>query len=88
MLPATHSLNTGSLLSAAGLGSGSSAGMLWSILFGTIGGGYFIYGKKQKRLAPLFSGVALMAYTFMISNTYAIFFIGIALMAAPRFLDF
>ena len=48
----------------------------------------FFYGKKQKRFATLFSGVALMAYTFMVSNTYAIFLMGIGLMAVPYFLDF
>ncbi|MHB8348513.1 MAG: hypothetical protein ACYDHM_15460 [Acidiferrobacterales bacterium] len=88
MVPAAHSLNTSPLLAAAGLGSGSTAGMLWSILFGLIGSVYFVYGKKQKRFATLFSGVALMAYTFMVSNTYAIFLVGIGLMAVPYFLDF
>lgn len=88
MLPDANSLNSNSLLTAAGMGSGSAAGMIWSILFGLIGGAYFVYGKKQKRFAPLFSGVALMVYTFMVSNTYAIFLIGVGLMVAPRFLDF
>lgn len=88
MLPISNSLNTSSLLTATGLGSGSTAGIVWSILFGLIGGAYFVYGKKRKRFAPLFSGVALMAYTFMVSNTYAIFLIGICLMLVPRFLDF
>ncbi len=86
MLPAPHPLNTSPLLSAAGLGSGSAAGIFWSILFGLVGSAYFVYGKKQKRLAPLFSGVALMAYTFMVSNTYAIFLVGVGLMAVPYFL--
>ena len=88
MMPAANSLNAGSLLTVAGLGSGSAAGMVWSILFGLIGGAYFVYGKKQKLFAPLFSGVALMAYTFMVSNTYAIFLTDIGLMAVPYFLDF
>ncbi len=88
MVPAAHSLNTSPLLAAAGLGSGSTAGIVWSILFGLIGGVYFVYGKKHKRFAPLFCGVALMAYTFMVSNTYAIFLMGIGLMAVPYFLDF
>ena len=88
MVPAAHSLNASPLFAAVGLGSGSTAGMLWSILFGLVGGAYFVYGKKQKRFATLFSGVALMAYTFMVSNTYAIFLMGIGLMAVPYFLDF
>lgn len=88
MLVSANSLNASSLLSATGLGSGSTAGMIWSILFGLMGSVYFVYGKKQKRFAPVFSGIALMVYTFLISNTYAIFFVGVGLMVAPRFLDF
>lgn len=84
----SQSSNTHALMAAAGLGSGSTAGMVWSILFGIIGSAYFLYGKKQQRFSVLLAGIALCIYTFVISNTYAIVGVGAALMAVPYFLDF
>ena len=38
----------------------STATLLSGLLFGSIGVGYLIYGKKQQRQAALFSGIALI----------------------------
>jgi len=43
-----------------------SSSLLWGLLYGTIGMGYFVYGKKQSRVAALISGVALMALPFFL----------------------
>src|SRR3546814_5579929 len=40
----------------------TTATLLWGLLFGSIGLGYFLYGKKQARLVPLLCGLALMIY--------------------------
>ncbi len=61
------------------------ASLLWGILFGSIGLGYFIYGKKQGRAVPMVSGVALMAYPYFVTNSYLTVLIGIVLMALPYF---
>lgn len=61
----------------------STAYMLWSLLFGSIGVGYFIYGKRQHKFSALGSGAALCIYTFFVSNTYLMIAIGVALMALP-----
>lgn len=37
--------------------------LIWSVVFSSIGLGLFIYGKKQKAVVPLFSGLGLMIYT-------------------------
>lgn len=66
----------------------STSSLLFAMLFGSIGFGYFIYGKKQQRFAALLAGVALMVYPYFVNNTYALVVIGLGLMAAPRFLDF
>ena len=66
----------------------TTSSLLFSLLFGTIGLGFFIYGKKQQRFAALLAGLALMIYPYFISNTYALVVIGLGLMAAPYFLDF
>lgn len=88
MATLAQSSNTHALMAAAGLGSGSTAGMVWSILFGIIGSVYFFYGKRQQRFSILLAGVALCIYTFVISNTYAIIGVGMLLTVVPYFLNF
>ena len=60
--------------------------LMLSILFGTIGAGYFIYGKKQRQFIPLLTGIALCVYPYFLSNGYAIAVVGLILTAVPWFL--
>lgn len=57
--------------------------IMLSTLFGSIGLGYFIYGKKQQKMVPLIAGIALCAYPYFISNVYAMVVVGIILTAVP-----
>jgi hypothetical protein len=59
--------------------------MLWGVLFGSIGVGYFIYGKKQGRIVPLLVGIALCAFPYFFSNQVVIVAIGTVLTAVPYF---
>jgi hypothetical protein len=59
--------------------------LLWSLLFSSIGLGYFVYGKRQKAVAPLFCGLGLMIYPYFVSSTMLLVAIGIAFMALPYF---
>ena len=65
-----------------------SATLLWGILYGSIGMGYFMYGKKQHRGVALLSGIVLMAFPYFVSNVYRSIVIGIALMALPFFIRY
>jgi len=56
------------------------------LLFGSIGLGFLIYGRKQKAVVPLVCGLALMIFPYFISNTILLITMGIALMAVPYFL--
>jgi len=60
--------------------------LLLSVLFSSIGVGYLIYGRKQKKSIPFFVGIGLSVYTYAISNTIAIIIIGIILMFIPKFI--
>jgi hypothetical protein len=55
------------------------------LLFGSIGLGYFIYGKKQKAVVPLICGVALMVFPYFVSNALLLVGIGVVLTAIPYF---
>jgi len=59
--------------------------LLWSLLFSSVGLGFFMYGKKQKAVVPLFSGLGLMIYPYFISNTILLVAIGAALIVLPYF---
>jgi hypothetical protein len=60
--------------------------LLWGLLFGSIGLGYFVYGKKQKKVVPLVCGLALMVFPYVVGNTIALVSIGVVLMAVPYFI--
>ena len=60
--------------------------LLWGLLFGSVGLGFFVYGKKQRAVVPLVCGLALMAFPYFVSNTMLVVVIGIVLMAIPYFL--
>jgi len=57
--------------------------LMLSTLFGSIGVGYCIYGKKQHQVVPLFTGIALCVYPYFMSNGYAMVVVGIILTAVP-----
>ncbi|HEY9146139.1 MAG TPA: hypothetical protein VIN36_05590 [Thiobacillus sp.] len=59
--------------------------LLWGLLFGSVGLGFFLYGKKQQAVVPLFCGLALMVFPYFVSNTILLVAIGIALIALPYF---
>lgn len=60
--------------------------LLWSLLFGSVGLGYFIYGRKQDALITLACGVALMVFPYFVTSTTWLIFIGTLLLAAPFFI--
>ena len=62
--------------------------LMWGVLFGGIGLGFFLYGKKQKAVVPLVAGIALMAFPYVVANTYALVGIGVALIMLPFFVRF
>ena len=67
------------------LSSISAAALLWGVVFGSIGLGYFMYGRKQKATVPLVCGLVLMVFPYFISNAVAIVVIGVVVSAVPYF---
>ena len=59
--------------------------LLWGMLFGSIGLGFFLYGKKQRAIVPLTCGLALMVFPYFVSGTALLVLIGATLMAVPYF---
>jgi len=60
--------------------------ILWGVLFGSIGVGYFVYGKRQRRGVPLVCGLGLMLFPYFVANTILLVVIGVMLAVTPYFL--
>jgi hypothetical protein len=63
----------------------NTSSLLWGVLFGSIGLGFFIYGRKQRAVVPLLCGLGLMIFPYFVSNNILLVAIGIALMVIPYF---
>ena len=63
------------------------ASILWSVVFGAIGTGMFIYGKKQSSLMPLICGTSLMIDPWFVTKAVWIVVVGVVLTALPYFIS-
>jgi len=63
----------------------STSLLVLGVIFGSIGLGYFLYGKKQRAVVPLVSGLVLMVVPYFISNTVALVVVGVVISAIPYF---
>lgn len=59
--------------------------LIMGVLFGSVGMGYMVYGKKQQKGVALLSGVALCGIPYFIPKIFLLIMVGIALMALPFF---
>ena len=59
--------------------------MLWGMIFGAIGVGYFVYGKNQRRTHMMLLGIALCVFPYFITALLPLCLIGAALTVAPYF---
>ncbi len=60
--------------------------LIWGMIFGAIGLGFFIYGKRQRAAIPLVVGIALSVFPFFITNVYLLVLVGILLVIVPYFI--
>lgn len=64
------------------------ATLFLGILFGSIGVGYFIYGKREQMIVPLLAGIVLIALPWFVASTMWLVAVGLAVMALPYFVRF
>ena len=51
-----------------------------SLFWGSVGVGYFIYGKKQRAMMPMIGGVAMVAVSYFAGSALLMSLLCIALM--------
>ncbi len=59
--------------------------LLISLVFSSIGVGYFIYGKKQKHKIAFYTGIGLMVYPYLITDIIPMIVVGAVLMFVPKY---
>lgn len=61
--------------------------LVFGVIFGSIGLGYFIYGKKQSNLVFRLTGIALMIYPYFFEDMWTLLAVGVGLLFVPRFVE-
>lgn len=64
----------------------STSSLVWGMLFGAIGIGFFTYGRRQRALVPLFTGIALIVFPYFVPNVTVLLIVGAVLVAIPYFI--
>jgi hypothetical protein len=59
--------------------------LVWGVVFGSIGMGYFMYGKKQGATIPLLCGLTLMVFPYFVPDVTLLVLIGVVLSVLPYF---
>lgn len=61
----------------------TSSTLFWSVVFGSLGMGYCVYGRRQHALVPFLSGVALIVAPYFVRDSVLLVALCLALAAAP-----
>ena len=57
-----------------------------SLIWGSIGVGYFIYGRKQQAIMPLMGGILMIAVSYLVSSALWMSLICIGLIVGVYFM--
>lgn len=61
----------------------STSSLFFGMLFGSVGLGFVVYGKKRGAVVPLVCGLVLMVFPYFVSNTVALVATGVVLSVIP-----
>ena len=61
--------------------------LLTGLIAGVFGMAYFVYGKRQTKLAPMICGLALCVYPYFVASVLWSCVLGGVLLAIPFFTD-
>ncbi len=67
-----------------GTGMFETSYLLTTLVFSSIGLGYFLYGKKQKQKIVYYSGIGLMVFPYAVTTNPGMIITGVVLMAVPK----
>ena len=64
----------------------SASFLFASLLWGSVGFGYFIYGKKQSSWAPMIGGILMMVASYFVGSALLMSLVCVGLMALVYYL--
>jgi hypothetical protein len=67
-----------------GTGMFETSYLLTTLLFNSIGLGYFLYGKKQKHKIVYYSGIGLVVFPYVVTSNPGMIVTGLVLIAVPK----
>jgi len=59
----------------------SSSTLFASLIWGSIGLGFTVYGKKQRAIVPMVGGILLMGVSYLIGSALLMSLVGAAMVA-------
>jgi len=60
--------------------------LMLSVIFGSIGTGLFMFGRRQDSIPHIAAGIALIACPYMVTNWLVMTLLGVVLTVAPFFM--
>ena len=66
----------------------STTSLVFGVLYGSIGLGYLIYGRRQQKGIALLSGIVLCVFPYFISNIVLLILIGLLFIALPFYIRY
>ncbi len=64
-----------------GMNFGSTSTLFASLIWGSLGVGFAVYGKRQRAPGPLVGGIALVAISYFLGSALVMSLVGAALVA-------
>jgi|GEM_PF-1147738 len=61
------------------IGNMSTSAIIWALVFSSIGGAFFFYGKKKENMLIMLVSGALAGYPYLVQDTKLIIIIGVLL---------
>ncbi len=69
-------------ITTSGILDFDSSFLFASLLWGSVGVGYWIYGKKQREMMPMIGGAAMVGVSYLVNSWLLMSFLCVALMFA------
>ena len=58
-----------------------------ALLFGCVGFGYFMHGRRRRNIVTRYCGIGMILYPYLASSTGEMLAVGVGLMLVPRFIE-
>jgi hypothetical protein len=65
---------------------GDPTSLIIGLIFGSIGVGYCIYGRKQSHLVAFIAGLFLIGLPYAIDSNVALIIVSLIIMVSPKFI--